>query len=292
VGWPGRALAGGPLRSGEMAERSPRSPESGSEPRLDFKEPAKRRDLTFAVLPMASLEVISHQRKPSDSHVTRLVESVGRVGFLAPLVVVERDGGYDIIDGQHRFLAAKELGLRRVPAVIAPPSAARRMLTLNVEKEPNIRDRSAVALSIYREIAETQPRLSEDNAEVADAVQQAHYVTLGLAYALSGRLAGSAFEPILRKCDGFMDQPVVECLPIREERAARVVEAHRLVRSVTAQLKELGAWHEFVGAQIISYANPLKRVRKQHTFDDTFNKMIAKLNELDENPKKVLRAAS
>jgi hypothetical protein len=70
-----------------------------------------------------------------------------------------------------------------------------------------------------------------------------------------------------------------------------VVDAHSLVRSVTEQLKALGAWHEFVGAQIISFVNPLKRARKQHSFDDTFDKMIAKLNELEQNPKKVLRAA-
>jgi ParB family chromosome partitioning protein len=240
------------------------------------------------------VEVISHQRRSSDTHVKRLVDSVGRVGFLAPLVVVERDdgNGYLVIDGQHRLLAAKALGLRRVPAVIAPRSAARRMLTLNVEKEPNIRERSAVALSIYREMVETHPKMTEDDEEVGDAIQQAHYVTLGLAYAQSGRLAGSSFEPILRKCDGFMDQPLADCLPIREARAARVVEAHTLVRSVTAQLKELGAWHEYVGVQIISYANPLKRARKQHTFDDTFDKMLAKLNELDQDPKKVLRSAA
>jgi ParB family chromosome partitioning protein len=274
-----------------MTERSTRSPQPGSDARLAFKDPATRRDLTFAVLPITSVEVISHQRKSSETHVKRLVDSVERVGFLAPLVVVEREDGrgYLVIDGQHRLLAAKELGLRRLPAVIAPRSVARRMLTLNVEKEPNIRERSAVALSIYREIVEARPRMPEDDAEVVDAVQHAHYVTLGLAYAQSGRLAGSAFEPILRKCDGFMDQQLAECLPIREARAARVVEAHGLVRSVTAQLKELGAWHEYVGAQIISYANPLKRARKQHTFDDTFSKMIAKLNELEQNPKKVLR---
>jgi ParB family transcriptional regulator, chromosome partitioning protein len=274
-----------------MTERSTRSPQPGSEVRLAFKDPANRRDLTFAVLPIASVEVISHQRKSSDTHVKRLVDSVGRVGFLAPLVVVEREGGdgYLVIDGQHRLLAAKELGLRRVPVVIAPRSAARRMLTLNVEKEPNIRERSAVALSIYREIVAIQPRIAEDDAEVIDAIQQAHYVTLGLAYQQSGRLAGSSFEPILRKCDGFMDQRLTECLPIREARAARVVEAHSLVRSVTDQLKELGAWHEYAGAQIISFANPLKRARKQYSFDDTFDKMIAKLNELEQDPKKALR---
>jgi len=208
-------------------------------------------------------------------------------------VVVERDGGdgYLIIDGQHRFLAAKELGLRRIPAVIAPRDVARRMLTLNVEKEPNIRERSAVALSIYRELVDAEPGMTEDDPEVADAVQQAHYVTLGLAYAASGRLAGSQFEPILRKSDGFMDSPLAESLPVREARAGRVVEAHRLVRAVSDKLKEIGAWHEFAGAQIISYANPLKRARKQHSFDETFDKLIAKLDSLGEHPEKALRGS-
>ena len=270
-----------------------RSAQSVSEAGFAFKEPSTRRNLTFAVLPTAKLDVISHQRKASDAHVKRVMDSVNRVGFLAPVVVVERDrgAGYLIIDGQHRFLAAKELGLRRIPAVIAPPDVARRMLTLNVEKEPNIRERSAVALSIYRELVDAEPDMREDDPEVADAVQQAHYVTLGLAYAESGRLAGSQFEPILRKCDGFMDAPLVESLPVREARAGRVVEAHRLVRAVSDKLKKIGAWHEFAGAQIISYANPLKRARKQHSFDQTFDKLIAKLESLGDHPEKVLRGS-
>jgi ParB family transcriptional regulator, chromosome partitioning protein len=276
-----------------MAERSARSSPLETDGGLAFKDPANRRGLQFAVLPMAKLDVISHQRKASDAHVKRVVDSVERVGFLAPVVVVERDGGagYLIIDGQHRFLAAKELGLRRIPAVIAPRDVARRMLTLNVEKEPNIRERSAVALSIYRELVDAEPEMAEDDPEVADAVQHAHYVTLGLGYAASGRLAGSQFEPILRKCDGFTDEPLAECLPVREARAERVVEAQRLVRAVTDRLKEIGAWHEFAGAQIISYANPLKRARKQHSFDQTFDKLIAKLETLGEHPEKMLRGS-
>jgi hypothetical protein len=86
-----------------------------------------------------------------------------------------------------------------------------------------------------------------------------------------------------------MSGPLAECLPEREARAAKVVEAHRLVRAISDALKESGAWHEFVGAQIVSYANPLKRARKQHSFDDTFDKMIAKLHDLEEYPAKVLR---
>jgi ParB family chromosome partitioning protein len=173
--------------------------------------------------------------------------------------------------------------------MIVPNDIAHRMLTLNVEKEPNIRERSSVALNIYRDLVEHNPTMQEDDAEVVDSVQHAHYVTLGLAYAEYGRLAGSQYESILKKCDGYMKQPLAECLPIREERAGKVVEAHRLVRAVSDALKESGAWHEFVGAQIVSYANPLKRARKQHSFDETFDKMIKKLQELEENPTKVLR---
>ena len=257
--------------------------------RLDFKEPAGKRGFGFALLPIGKLDVISHQRKASAPHVARVVDSINRVGFVAPVVAVERDGRYVIIDGQHRFLAAQELGLKQLPAVIVPEEIARRMLALNVEKEPNIRERSAVALSIYRELVDAEPDMPEDDPEVADAVQQAHYVTLGLGYAASGRLAGSQFEPILRKCDGLMNAPLAESLPVREERAGRVVEAHRLVRAVSDQLKEIGAWHEFAGAQIISYANPLKRARKQHSFDQTFDKLIAKLETLGEHPEKALR---
>lgn len=260
---------------------------------LGFKDPAKKRNLTFAVLPIGKLDVISHQRKASDPHVKRVIGSIERVGFVAPVVVVERDdaSGYWIIDGQHRFLAATELGLRSLPAVIVPKDMARRMLTLNVEKEPNIRERSAVALSIYQEMAQMHPKMTEDDAEVADSVQFAHYVTLGFAYAESGRLAGSQFEPILKKCDSFMGGPLAETLPEREARAAKVVEAHRLVRAISDALKESGAWHEFVGAQIVSAANPLKRARKQHSFDDTFDKMIAKLHDLEADPTKALRSS-
>ena len=257
--------------------------------RLDFKEPAGKRPFGFAVLPIGKLDVISHQRKASAPHVARVVDSIERVGFVAPVVVVERAGRFVVIDGQHRLLAAQELGLKQLPAVIVPEEIARRMLALNVEKEPNIRERSAVALSIYKELVEVAPRTKETAGEVRDSIVAAHYVTLGLAYAAYGRLAGSQFEPILKKCDGFMDRQLSVCLSDRQMRAEKVVEAQKLVKAVSDALKESGHWHEFVGAQIISYANPLKRARKAQEFDPVFDKLLAKLQELEETPQKVLR---
>jgi ParB family chromosome partitioning protein len=258
---------------------------------VGFEDPAKRQELTFTLIPAEKLEVIKHQRKPSDTHVKRVIGSIEHIGFVAPLIVVPQDDRFVIIDGQHRFLAAQQLEIAEFPAIVVPPELARRMLRLNIEKEPNIRERSAVALSIYRELVETAPELGEDDAQVADAVEQAHYVTLGLGYEESGRLAGSSFEPILKKCDGFTDSPLEKAYVTRQERAAKVVEANTLVRAISDALKESGAWHQFIGAQIISYANPLKRARKQTSFDTAWGKLLDKLHELEEKPERVLHAS-
>jgi ParB family chromosome partitioning protein len=275
-----------------VAERKKaRAPAPRQEASIGFEDPAKRQQLTFTLIPADKLEVIRHQRKPSDTHVKRVIGSIEHIGFIAPLIVVPQDEKFVIIDGQHRFLAAQQLEIAEFPAIVVPEELARRMLRLNIEKEPNIRERSAVALSIYRELVETSPETGEDDAQVADAVEQAHYVTLGLGYEESGRLAGSSFEPILKKCDGFTDASLEKVYVIRQERAAKVLEANNLVRAISDKLKETGAWHQFIGAQIISYANPLKRARKQTTFDTTWDKLLDKLHELEEKPERVLHAS-
>jgi ParB family chromosome partitioning protein len=216
-----------------------------------------------------------------------------RIGFVVPLIVVERDKDgakrYVVIDGQHRFAAGKSAGIERFPVIVVPPALAPKMMNFNVEKDLNIREKSSISLSLYREVVENQPDMKEDDSELVDSIEQAHYVTLGLAYEKAARLAGSSFEPVLKRCDGFLDEPVKEALGIREERAKKVLEAYQLVKSIGDKLKEKGAWHTYVGAQIMSYANPLKRKRGAVEFDEAFEKLIAKLKELEEHPEKVLK---
>jgi ParB family chromosome partitioning protein len=165
------------------------------------------------------------------------------------------------------------------------------MMSLNIEQGLNIRERSSVALSIYREMLEDRPSRSEDHGEVVDVIETAHLVTLGLAYERSGRLAGGAYEPILKKCDGFLDRPLSDAYEIRQRRAEKLVESARRVKAVEDALKAQGAWHSMVRYQVISYANPTKRARKLSDFDKTFDKFIATLEQLERSPKKALREA-
>jgi ParB family chromosome partitioning protein len=255
---------------------------------LQLKDPLKRQPLTITTVKKADLEVVGHQRKPRPAHLKALTASMERMGFITPLVAVERDGKYVVIDGQHRFTAGAELGVKEFPVVVVPEKLARRMMSLNVEQNLNIRERATIALSIYREMLEEKPTRKEDDGDVVDILEHAHVVTLGLAYEGNGRLAGSAYEPILKNCDGFVSQALQDAFVTRQQRAEQVLEAAKRVKAVEDALKARGGWHSMARYQIISYANPAKRARKTADFDKTFAKFIATLEDLAESPHKVL----
>jgi ParB family transcriptional regulator, chromosome partitioning protein len=256
---------------------------------LEFKDPQKRQPLSVRTVKKSELDVIQHQRKPRAAHLKQLSASIERLGFVTPLVVVERDGRFVIIDGQHRFQAGSDLGVKEFPVMVVPEKLARRMMSLNVEKDLNIRERCQIALSIYREILEESPTKKEDDGEVTDTVENVHFVTLGLAYEGNGRIAGGALEPILKKCDGFLNESLSDAYETRQERAEQVLEAWKLVKAVEDALKEKGMWHSMVRYQIIAYSDPAKRARKPQDFAKAFPKFLTKLEELASSPEKVLR---
>jgi hypothetical protein len=92
----------------------------------------------------------------------------------------------------------------------------------------------------------------------------------------------------LKKCDGFVDEPLADAYETRQGRAQKVLDAAKAVKAVEDALKARGSWHSMARYQIISYANPTKRARKPSDFDRTFAKFIATLEELEKTPQKVL----
>ena len=260
---------------------------------FSFKDPHKRQNLTLKTLPVDKLEVVGHQRKARPSHVEHLVSSIERIGFIVPLVAVEQksDGKqtYLVIDGQHRLQAALEVGVKTLPVLVVPSRMATRMMNLNVEKDLNIREKAVVSLGIYRSFLEKQPDLKENDPEIEESIEKAYYVTLGLAYEGPGRLAGSAFEPLLKKCDFFLRRTIENAFEAREARAERVLEANGLVKEVIDKAKEMGAFHQYFQYQLISAIDPFKRKRGRQNFDELFDKAIDKLNKLNENPDRIRR---
>ena len=264
-----------------------------AETEFTFKDPHKRQTIVLKTLPEDRLEVVDHQRKARPAHVENLTSSIERIGFIVPLVAVEVDGNgrsrYLVIDGQHRLQAAREVGVRKLPVLVVPRRLASRMMNLNVEKDLNIREKAVVSLGIYRSFLESDPSMKENDDEIEDSIERAYYVTLGLAYEGPGRLAGSAFEPLLKKCDFFMRRTLENAHEARQARAERVLEANKLVKSVIDKAKEMGAFHQYFQYQLISSIDPFKRKRGRQNFDELFDKAMGKLEKINEDPSRIRR---
>jgi ParB family chromosome partitioning protein len=256
---------------------------------FQFKDPRHQQDLIFKVVPIDSLEVVEHQRKPSNYHVTHLISSIERVGFIVPLVVTEKDGKYVILDGQHRFLAAQKLELKELPVIIVPQKLANLMMNFNIEKELNIREKSYVALNIYRQYLKQNHQLLETEPVLTDSIEQAYYVTLGIGYEKEERLRGGMLESIMKKCDFFLEMPIEEALKERERRSERVLKVNSLITEIAQKLKEMEKWHPFVYQQILSFANPYKRKREPVEFDEMFDNLMENLEKAKENPEVILK---
>ncbi len=260
------------------------------EKEIEFKDPYHQKNLKFKIVPLENLTVIRHQRKPSSYHIKHLSSSIERIGFIVPIIVVEDgEGNYTIVDGQHRYLAAKELGIRELPVIVVPKELAQLMMNFNIEKELNIREKAYVALNIYQQYLETQPEMLESDPVLMDSIEQAYYITLGIGYEKQEKLTGGTFESILKKCDFFLDEKLTDAFEIRQKRADKIIEANNLVKEIAQKLKETGKWHPYVYQQIISWANPYKRKRLPTDFDELWQTIIENLQKAVENPEEILK---
>lgn len=253
---------------------------------FEIKDEYKGYNIFIAEIPVNRLEVVVYQRKPSKSHVKNLVKSISSIGFVVPLVVAKKpnEDKFIILDGQHRYLACLDLGIRNIPCFIVPWQYATLMINLNIEKQPNIKEKSYVALRIYNELVDMFPEKRETEEEIIQSVEEIYFVTVGMVYDKEEKFSGSSWEPILKKADWPLDLALKEAKSQREKRADTIYELHQIVKDIVSKLKEIGISHPFVYKEVVSYANPIKRQRAIVEFDEIFSQIREKLMELRENP--------
>ncbi len=243
---------------------------------FSLQEPLKGYGIKVGIVPIEQIRIPSIQRELSDNLVRKLMTSIEKVGFVDPILLIEGEEGFEVINGQHRLEAAKLLGMKEVLAIVLPPQIKEFVISLNVEKAPNLRDKAHQAYEIFMDYLRRDPSLEE--IAIADRVEEACYLTVGFVIERFGerKFPGYAFEKVLRKIDGFLRQPLRQAEAERERRAELLLEVKEVLNR---RYEELGLSSPLQKEAIVTRAffNVYgKRVRE---LSDDFLSVLRKLKE-------------
>jgi ParB family chromosome partitioning protein len=265
----------------EVAELARQIEADGGDVLAAYREPLGGHALLFAALPIEKVERTPFQRDVSDAHVRKLTVAMDRTRrYLDPVIAVRQDGRYLSPNGGHRLTALQELGARAVLALVVPEvKVAYQILALNIEKAHNLREKALEVLRMVRDLA----RIGDPKeSELALELEEPALVTLGFAYEKRGRLSGGAYHPVLKRVDGFLEQPLSRAVAERERRAQLVLELDDAVSEAVARLKERGFDSPYLRSFVVARVNPLRFMKgAAPPFDDLFAQMTRRARGLD-----------
>lgn len=261
-----------------------------------YREPLGGRELLLVSLPTQLVGPTPFQRDVSDSHVRKLTVAMDKTRrFLDPLIVVrastlnmdrsqdpDADAGprYLTPNGNHRLTALKELGSNAVIALLVPErEVAYQILALNIEKAHNLRERALEVVRMYRDLAGWSGQSETDlNLEFEEPA----LITLGFAYEKRGRLSGGAYNPVLRKVDGWLDRALPRGIDERERRADVLLALDDAVAAAVTRFKAAGLTSPYLKNFVVARINPLRFIKGEPpTFDDLMQTMTKRAEKLD-----------
>ena len=235
-----------------------------------YSDPFGGKPLVVAALPVDRVEPTPYQRDPSDAHVKRLMNVIEKIGlFLDPIIAIRHDDRFWTPNGNHRLQALKKLGVRTVIALVAvDPAVAFKILALNTEKAHNLREKALETIRMARALADTGTAVE---STFAFEFEQPAYLTLGAAYESRPRLSGGAYQPLLRRVDEFLDQPLRSALKERDRRGRRILELDDAVAAAVEKLKARGLTSPYLKPFVVARVD-YTRFAKATAFD--FNDVL------------------
>jgi ParB family chromosome partitioning protein len=246
-----------------------------------YREPLGGHPLLFVALPVEKVERTPFQRDVSDPHVRRLTVAMDKTKrYLDPIIAVREGDAYMTPNGGHRLTALKELGAKTILALLVPErNVAYQILALNIEKAHNLREKALEVVRMYRDLAGS---LDPRESEMALEFEEPGLVTLGFAYDQRGRLSGSAYAPILKKVDGFLEEKLSAASAERERRAKLVLDLDDAVSEAVARLKEKGFQSPYLKAFVVARVNPLRFMKGEAPpMDELFASMTKRARGMD-----------
>ena len=266
---------------GELKDLAAGIAARGGEVLATFREPLGGRPTILAILPIDTVAPTPFQRDLSESHAKRLGETIGKLGrFLDPIIVVSAGDQYWTPNGRHRLESMTRLGARSITALVIPDAEIQyKILALNIEKAHNVREKSLEVIRMYRALAAVPG--AGDEPSYALEFEEPAFATLGICYERNGRFGGGAYQPILRRVDGWLEKPLRDALKVREARAEKIETLDRRVAEIVAALQAKGFKSPYLKAFVIARCNPLRFMKTMPPFDealDDISKRAAKFN--------------
>jgi ParB family chromosome partitioning protein len=204
-----------------------------------------------------------------------VVEKIGL--FLDPIIAIRHEDKYWTPNGNHRLQALKKLGVRTVVALLVPDArVAFKILALNTEKAHNLREKSLETIRMARALASEKGMREEPESSFAFEFEQPSFLTLGSCYEERPRLSGGAYQPILRRIDEFLDEPMGKALKERDRRARKVLKLDDAVSAAVEKLKAKGLTSPYLKPFVVSRVN-FTRFSKATSFDfdEALDRIIA-----------------
>ncbi len=252
---------------------------------VKIQEPLKGYPMEFGLVPVDRIQVPTIQRELSDTLVERLAASIEKAGFVEPVLLIRSQRGFEVINGHHRLEAARRIGLDRIPAMVLPEHLKHYIISLNVEKAPNIRDRAHQAYEIFQEHVQKHPDQKE--VELMELVEQPYYLTIGFVTDGLGehRFPAYAFEEVLRRVDTFLEAPLVQAQKERERRAQLLLKVREVLEKRVQELQLTQAMHKHL-LVLRAFQNLYgKRVRRLDVdFDTVFHDLIEEIPQVQLAP--------
>ena len=257
-----------------------------------YREPYGGRWVMMTALPIDLVEPTPFQRNLSDMHVRKLELVIGKIGrFLDPIIAVRAPRSQQVAkywtpNGNHRLSAMKTLGAKSIVAIVVPEAAAAyQILAMNTEKAHNLREKSLEVIRMYKELA----RLDDVTEETyVLEFEEPAFITLGLCYEERPRFSGGAYNPVLKRVEAFLKNPLRAAIELRRERAKTMLALDDQIVTQVEALKAKGLTSPYLKSFVVARVNPIRFRPKEAvplSFNETFARMATAIAKF--NPEKI-----
>jgi ParB family transcriptional regulator, chromosome partitioning protein len=248
--------------SGGAQEVAERIEQVGGQLLGAYSDPLGKQPVLVAILPIDSVEPTPFQRDLSQVHHRKLADVLDRTGmFLDPIIAVTApEKGFWTPNGMHRLMAMRRLGARAITALVVPKrEIAWQILALNTEKAHNLREKALEVIRIYRGLLEEGDSRAESGFSFY--LEEASLVTLGICYEKNGKFAGGAYNPIVRRLESFMDEPISKAIKKHQRIADMLMDLDERVNEVVKKLKDKGFVSPYLRTFVVARINPLRWIQ-------------------------------